>query len=98
MSDSNEVSAFCAHKMSNCKRCNSNNCNDYEFTRVFPNESALLRDEIVSIKDIHIGSVPNGTAFNDTVTGGSVLPKSYAKIFLFAFIFTYVSKRENRFI
>lgn len=93
MSDKSEVSTFCEHRMAGCKRCNSSNCNDYEFSKM--NETTMIENESTINESISNASVSNGTALDDIATGGSVSLKSFIMTVLFSFSLTYVLKREK---
>lgn len=79
MSDLSEVSAFCAHRMAGCKRCSSNNCNDYDFSIVsfesnFNNTASSENNDAIIIEIDDDDSNSNESDMDETVDNNETVP------------------------
>lgn len=103
MSDRSEVSTFCEHRMADCKRCNSSNCNDHEFSKISSNVNVFdktvpigdIQDETATIENLATEStanesVSNASVFNETVSDNTVTGGSVSlKSFVMTVLFSF---------
>lgn len=84
MSDLNKASEFCSKNVSNCKRCVSNNCNDYDFFKV-----TATSNNIDNETDDHNQSDEpySEHVINVDISSGSFSPKSFTLIIFVSIVF-----------